>query len=109
MKSVIIAMAMLVGSSAFALGKPGSYGPNAYNKTIKVCYKGSVGDERDCHMMTYRFFGPRNEKVCYNLGKDGNGGVQKCYNRSTTGNYTYRVYAPGERLKEERGDRGSRN
>ncbi len=103
MKIVILAAAMLVSSVSFA-STPGSYGPGAYNKTSVVCYGDSSKGNQQCRTVTYKYFAPRNEVICRNLGKDESGAAKKCFVRKTTGNYTYSIKTREERRLEEKND-----
>ena len=99
MKALILALTMTIGAAATAWTT--DYGPNSYTKTVRVCGYAKNGGPGDCRNMTYRYYAPRVEKVCYNLGKDGNGSMQKCYNRLTTGNWGSRKFSSREEAREQ--------
>lgn len=99
MKAIIITALMALGLNAFAYTV--EYGPGAYTKTTKVCYG---KNDTDCKNMTYKYYAPRMERVCYGE-KEGN---QKCFNRRTTGNWGSIKFSSRKEAQEWYRDNGSR-
>ena len=81
MKALIIAVAMMVSSTAMAWSA--DYGKGSYVKQTRVCYK---GNDRDCQINTYRYTKPRLERVCYGNGHNSLAETN-CFMRLTTENY----------------------
>lgn len=102
MKNVIIAMAMLAGSSVFAAGAA-SYGPGATDAAKVVCYQNSGSDAKDCHTMNYRYFAPRTVKVC---GGEGKSDKTVCRYQTASGNWTSRKMTVAEQRAEDQARSG---